>query len=300
MFLQPPLLQPGDTVALVSTARKISREEIAPAITVLEGWGLKVKVGATIGAESYQFAGDDSLRLRDFQQFIDDPDVRAVVCSRGGYGTVRIMDGIDWTGFLQSPKWIVGYSDITFLHIHLNQSLGVQTIHGSMPVNFPTNTAAAMDSLKQALFSGAGSFEADRHPLNRLGNASGSLIGGNLSILYSITGTRSGFNTDGKILVLEDLDEYYYHLDRMMMNLKRSGKLDRLAALVVGGMTDMKDNAVPFGKSAEEIILDAVKEFNYPVVFGMPFGHIPDNRTLLLGKRYHLQALATGTLFGSV
>ena len=284
MLLRPPYLKTGDTVTILSTARKVTVEDMAPAMKIIESWGLKVRLGRTIGLSHHQYAGTDKERLEDFQQAIDDPEVRAIICARGGYGTVRIVDDIDWTGLLAHPKWITGFSDMTYIHVHLNQTLGVQTLHSTVPALFHKNTPEAIESIRQHLFGEEVIYDLPVHPLNRLGEAKGVLIGGNLSILYSITGTRSGFNTAGKILFIEDVDERLYHLDRMMINLKRSGKLQDLAGLIVGGMTDMTDNAVPFGKTAEEIITEHVSGHNYPVCFGFPAGHIADNRAIVLGK----------------
>jgi muramoyltetrapeptide carboxypeptidase len=284
MLLRPPYLQPGDTVIILSTARKIMPEEVKPAVQLLESWGLKVRLGKTIGLEDHQYAGTDRERLHDFQQAVNDPEIKAIICARGGYGTVRIADDIDWTGLLEHPKWITGFSDITYLHVHLNQTLGVQTLHSSVPALFHSNTPGAIDTIRQQLFGEGVSFEWPAHPLNRRGEAKGVLIGGNLSILYSITGTKSGFNTAGKILFIEDIDERLYHIDRMMINLKRSGKLHDLAGLIVGGMTEMTDNAVPFGKTACEIIAEHVAGYKYPVCFEFPAGHIADNRAIVLGK----------------
>ena len=284
MLLRPPYLKTGDTVIILSTARKISHEEVAPAVKLFESWGLKVRLGNTIGLSDNQYAGTDKQRLDDIQQAVNDESISAIICARGGYGTVRIVDDIDWTGLLKHPKWITGFSDMTYLHVHLNQTLGVQTLHSSVPALFHRNTPEAIDTIRQHLFGEEVIYDADWHELNRKGEAKGVLIGGNLSILYSITGTKSGFNTAGKILFIEDIDERLYHLDRMMINLKRSGKLQDLAGLIVGGMTDMSDNAVPFGKTAEEIIKEHVSEFDYPVCFNFPAGHIADNRAVVLGK----------------
>ena len=284
MLLRPSYLKTGDTVTILSTARKVTVEDMAPAVKIIESWGLKVRLGRTIGLSDHQYAGNDKERLEDFQQAIDNPEVRAIICARGGYGTVRIVDDIDWTGLLAHPKWITGFSDMTYIHVHLNQTLGVQTLHSTVPALFHKNTPEAIESIRQHLFGEEVIYDLPVHPLNRLGEAKGVLIGGNLSILYSITGTRSGFNTAGKELFIEDVDERLYHLDRMMINLKRSGKLHDLAGLIVGGMTDMTDNAVPFGKTAEEIITEHVSGHNYPVCFGFPAGHIADNRAIVLGK----------------
>lgn len=255
-----------------------------PAVKIFESWGLKVRLGRTIGLSDHQYAGTDAERLTDLQAAINDPDIRAIICARGGYGTVRIADDVDWTGLLAHPKWIAGFSDITYLHVHLNQTLGVQTLHSTVPTFFPKNTPEAIDSMRQQLFGEEVIYDLPPHPLNRKGEAKGVLIGGNLSILYSITGTRSGFNTAGKILFIEDIDEKLYHIDRMMINLKRSGKLQDLVGLIVGGMTDISDNLIPFGKTAEEIIMEHVSGHDYPVCFNFPAGHIADNRAIVLGK----------------
>ena len=284
MLLRPAYLQQGDTVVILSTARKITTEELKPAISLFEHWGLKVRLGKTIGLEHHQFAGTDEQRRIDFQEAIDDREVKAIICARGGYGTVRMVDDIDWTGLLHSPKWIVGFSDITYLHIHINQTLGVQTLHSSVPALFHRNSPEAIDTIRQQLFGEAVNFDVPTHPLQRNGTARGVLIGGNLSILYSITGTKSGFNTAGKILFLEDIDEYLYHIDRMLLNLKRSGKLNDLAGLIVGGMTDMKDNPIPFGATAEAIIAEHTATFDYPVCYSFPAGHIADNKAIVLGR----------------
>ena len=284
MLLRPPYLKTGDTVILLSTARKVTVEDMAPAVKTFESWGLKVRLGKTIGLSDHQYAGTDAERLADIQAAVNDPDIRAIICARGGYGTVRIVDDIDWTGLLAHPKWITGFSDMTYLHVHLNQTLGVQTLHSSVPGLFHRNTPEAIDSIRQHLFGEEVIYDVPPHPLNRPGEAKGVLIGGNLSILYSITGTKSGFNTAGKILFIEDIDERLYHIDRMMINLKRSGKLSDLSGLIVGGMTDMSDNAVPFGKSAEQIIAEHVAGYNYPVCFNFPAGHIANNQAIVLGK----------------
>lgn len=291
-----PPLRKGDKIAIVSTARKISRQEIQPAIDTFREWGLKVNLGKHIFNENHQFAGTDEQRLADFQQALDDDSVNAIICARGGYGTVRLVDKVDFLKFKAKPKWIAGYSDATVLHSHIHANFGIETLHATMPINFKTNTNEALESLRAALFGENSKFHIPCSELNRNGTAEGALVGGNLSILYSLIGTKSDIDTGGKILFLEDLDEYLYHLDRMMMNLKRAGKLSGLAGLVVGGMTEMNDNEVPFGKTAEEIIWEHVQEYDYPVCFGFPAGHIDDNRTLILGRRAMLSVSSTATL----
>ena len=289
MLLRPPSLKKGNTVYILSTAKKISRGEIDPAVKAFEGWGLNVVIGKTIGREYNQFAGTDAERLLDFQTAADDLNIKAIICARGGYGTVRMMDNIIFDEFMLHPKWVVGFSDVTFLHTHISNSMGIQTLHSIMPIQFPNSTPEAIESLRKELFGEKNEYAVAPNELNRTGTSEGILIGGNLSILYSITGTKSGMNTSGKILLLEDLDEYLYHIDRMMMNLKRSGKLHDLAGLVVGGFTDMHDNKIPFGKNAYEIVAEHVSEFNYPVCFGFPAGHVADNRALVIGRTYKLE-----------
>ncbi len=289
MLLRPPSLQKGDSVYILSTARKITIEELQPAIQALESWGLKVVLGKTIGKEFRQFAGTDAERKEDFQLALNDKNIKAIICARGGYGTVRMMDDLVYDEFMKHPKWLVGFSDVTYLHTDISNNIGTQTLHGVMPFSFLKSTPEAIETLRKELFGIKNEYEIAPHELNRVGNGQGILIGGNLSILYSITGTRSGINTAGKILFLEDLDEYLYHIDRMMMNLKRSGKLKDLAGLVVGSFTEMKDNKVAFGCTAYDIIAEHVAEFNYPVCFNFPAGHIEDNRALVIGRTYTLQ-----------
>lgn len=285
----PDFLKHGDTIAFISTARKATKEELRDAEKLVKHWGFKVKYGKTIDAEHHQFAGDDDLRAEDFQNQLDDPEVKAIWCARGGYGTVRIIDRIDFSRFAEKPKWILGYSDMTILHLHLN-ALGVDSMHAQTAVSIAKNTQETSESIRRVLFGEPYFIEIENtSPLGRLGSAEGEVVGGNLSILYSTCGSRSCPDTKGKILFLEDLDEYLYHVDRMMINLKRNGMLDDLAGLIVGGLTDMHDNAVPFGKTAEEIVMDAVKEYDYPVCFNFPAGHIEDNRTLILGRKAKLE-----------
>ena len=287
-MIQPSYLQKNDTVAIVSTARKISLKQIQPAIDLLKNWGLKVIVGETIGFEENQFAGNDLQRASDFQQLLDNPKVKAIWCARGGYGTVRIVDALNFTAFKKHPKWIIGYSDITVLHNHLH-NFGIETLHATMPLDVAKSTEETLTSLKKSLFGKSLSYEIVSSEENKIGTNSGELIGGNLSILYSLLGSESSINTNGKILFIEDLDEYLYHIDRMLMNLKRNDFFDNLKGLIVGGMTDMHDNSIPFGKNAKEIILDVVTKYNFPVVFDFPAGHLKDNRSLIFGRKVNLE-----------
>ncbi len=282
-------------MGIIAPARKISREEIQSGIETLKSWDLEVVFGKNLFNEQNQFSGSDDERAEDLQRMLDDDSLQAVIAARGGYGTLRIIDRIDFTKFQKKPKWIIGFSDITVLHSHFH-NLGFETLHAPMLLNFPKN-AAATESIRKILFGppkGIDSvfqrkekiyYETENHFLNRNGSAEGILTGGNLSLLYALSGSKSDIDTRNKILFIEDLDEYLYHIDRMMLNLKRAGKLSHLSALIVGGMTEMKDNPIPFGKSAEEIILEAVKEFSYPVCFNFPGGHIEKNLALPLGRR---------------
>ena len=285
----PTFLKKGDTVAVVSTARKVKYEELKYAVSLLKKWGLNVVLGKTIGASYNQFAGSDKLRTNDFQAQLDNPNVKAIWCAKGGYGTVRIIDKLDFSNFIKQPKWIMGYSDVTVLHSHIH-NLGVETLHAQMPVAIEDKTQESKNSIKETLFGNPYEITVSSYKNNRLGNASGQLVGGNLSILYSLCGSPSAIDTTGKILFIEDLDEYLYHIDRMMQNLKRNGIFKGLKGLLVGGMTQMHDNTIPFGKKAEEIILETCEEYDFPIVFKFPAGHIPDNRALILGRKILLKA----------
>lgn len=287
-MIQPNYLEKNDTVAIVSTARKIALEEIKPAIQLLESWGLNVAVGETIGFEENQFAGNDEERTADFQKMLDNPQIKAIWCARGGYGTVRIIDKLDFTTFKKHPKWLIGYSDITVLHNHIH-NFGIETLHATMPLNVLKNTEQAITTLKKSIFGKSPTYEIPSSKENKPGITSGELIGGNLSVLYSLLGSTSTINTDGKILFIEDLDEYLYHIDRMLLNLKRNEYFKNLKGLIVGGMTDMHDNTIPFGKNAKEIILDVISEFDFPVVFDFPAGHLDDNSALILGRKVSLE-----------
>jgi muramoyltetrapeptide carboxypeptidase len=283
----------GDKIGIISTARKISLEELKPSIKLLEEWGLKVVFGKNLFEEDNQFSGTVTQRSSDLQSMIDDDSIKAILCARGGYGTVQIIDKVDFSHLIKNPKWIIGYSDVTVLHSHLHQ-LGITSLHATMPINFEKNTPKALESLKSALFGLGNLTEINHHHFNRFGKVEGEIVGGNLSILYSLLGSDSDINTEGKILFIEDLDEYLYHVDRIMMNLKRNGKLKNLKALIIGGMSDMNDNTIPFGKTAEEIILEYIKEFDFPVCFNFPAGHLDDNRCIRLGGKSVLEVNKNG------
>lgn len=287
-ILEPDFVKKGDKIAIVSTARKINLKEIREAVALLEKWGLVPVIGSTIGKEENQFAGSDQERASDFQKMLDDKEIKGIWCARGGYGTVRIIDKIDFSNMLKSPKWIIGYSDVTVLHSHLHK-LGICSLHAPMPIDIHKGTEASIASLKDTVFGKKVKYNISSSKKNIVGNCRGWLIGGNLSILYSLCGSASSINTSGKILCIEDLDEYLYHIDRMLQNLKRNGYFDNLSGLIVGGMTKMHDNNVSFGKKAKRIILDIVQEYDFPVVFNFPMGHVEDNRTLIMGAEAFLQ-----------
>jgi muramoyltetrapeptide carboxypeptidase len=294
-MISPPYLKPGDKIALVAPARKVTETEMETAISIFTSWGLTVVTSLHLYGTNNQFSGTDSERAEDLQKMLDDPEIKAVISARGGYGTVRIIDKLDFSLFEQHPKWIVGYSDVTVLHSHIQTQFGIETLHAIMPINFTEEgSQEAIESLRKGLFGEPLSYSVGPHSLNQRGNVSGILTGGNLSILYSLTGTASDIQTEGKILFIEDLDEYLYHIDRMMMNLKRSGKLSGLKAMVVGGMTKMNDNTIPFGRRSEEIISEYTREAGIPVCFNFPAGHFPDNRALIMGREIHLSINSEG------
>lgn len=288
---QPAYLSKGDSVIIISTARKISRNEVQPAVELLESWGLKAKVGKHLFEQHHQFAGTHKQRLEDLQLALDDPECKAIICARGGYGTVQLIDGVDFSSFKENPKWLVGYSDVTVLHNHINQNFGIETLHAIMPINFPKsgNNAATL-SLKKALFGESleYSFSMEDGSITSSENISAPVVGGNLSILYSLCGSPSQINPAGKFLFFEDLDEYLYHIDRMMMNLKRNGLFENCKGVLVGGLSDMNDNAIPYGLSAKEIILENTKELGIPIIFGVPAGHIAENLALIMNRNVTL------------
>jgi muramoyltetrapeptide carboxypeptidase len=296
-MIVPAALHKGDTIALISTARKIDQSDLSLVVEKLEEQGFLVKLGKHLLAAHHQFCGTDEQRALDLQNAINDQEIKVILCFRGGYGTVRILDKVDFTPLKNNPKWIAGYSDVTALHNALN-NLGIASLHSTMPVNFKNNTHDALASLFASLSGEELNYQVDdTYKLNRMGSCQGKLVGGNLSMLYSLCGTKYDIDTNGCILFLEDLDEYLYHVDRMMQNLRLGGKLENLKGLIVGGMTDMNDNDTPFGRQANEIIFEAVAQYDYPVCFNFPAGHINDNRTLKFGVEAKLSISETGTLF---
>jgi muramoyltetrapeptide carboxypeptidase len=283
--IQPPFLHEGDAVGIISPSFCIDENILLEAVQYLENWGLRVRIGKNASKREGPFAGSDEERLFDVQEMTDDSQIKAVLCSRGGYGLSKIIDKVDFSALIKNPKWYSGFSDITVLHTWLNEVCGIMSIHGEMPLNFNNTlkTADTFSSLKHALF-GETIFHEWEGPVYRPADVTAEVTGGNLSLLFSLRGTKADPTTHGKILFIEDVGEYYYHIDRMMTSFKLSGHLENLSALIVGGMNKITDIKIPWGKSIEETILGAVKEYDYPVLFNFPAGHIPDNRAFYIGK----------------
>jgi muramoyltetrapeptide carboxypeptidase len=292
----PPFLKKGDKIGIVASARKINREEITYSLDIINKHGFESVFTDSLFAEYNQFAGNDNHRADEIQKMLDDVSIKSIMFARGGYGSVRIIDKLDFAGFVANPCWLSGYSDITVFHSHVNRNFGIQTLHATMPINFATNDNKAIESLFEVLKGSGVEIEFEHHPLNRYGDTKGVVTGGNLSVLYSLLGSNSFPETNGKILFIEDLDEYLYHIDRMMMALKRAGKLENLSGLLVGGMTRMNDNEIPFGKTAEEIIMETVEEYDYPVYFGFPAGHVDNNTPLVMGREVSIAKNSSGNL----
>jgi muramoyltetrapeptide carboxypeptidase len=285
-FVRPAFLKAGDTVGICAPARRVSSDDIRPAMQIIASWGLRVRLGDNLFAGRSMLAGDDEQRAADLQALIDAPDVGAILFARGGYGCARLLQKVDFAGLRKNPKWLAGYSDITAFHLALYR-LGVESLHAAMPFKF--SDAASVDSLHAALFGRDVSRELAPHPLNVKGKAAGRLTGGNLSIIYSLQATPCELLPDGVVLFIEDVDEYLYHVDRMMLNLALSGKLSKLKALLVGGMTEMKDSVGGYGKSAYEIISEHARPLNIPVAFGFPAGHQDPNVALCMGREVLLE-----------
>ena len=293
----PPFLSKNAKIRIVSTAGKLKEEKVLPAVEWLEKQSYKVELGKHVFAEHFQFAGTDEQRLEDLQIALDDPDCSAIICSRGGYGTVRIIEQLDFTEFKKYPKWLVGYSDVTVLHSVINK-LGFASVHGAMPPFFFDESGEVNENLESLMNLLRGEFKGYKtkdHFENIKGLASGELLGGNLSILCSLMGTKYEIDTADKILFIEEIDEYLYQIDRMIHQLKLAGKFDKLKGLIVGDFTGIKDNDSPFGQSVEEIIIEATKEYNFPISFGFPAGHDKKNLPLTFGKVWQLDVSKNST-----
>ena len=286
----PPYLQPGDTIGIVCPAGFMPAERAKSCIQTLKKWGYKVVKGKTLGGKSKNyFSGTDEERLNDLQSFIDDPSIKAILCGRGGYGTTRILDGINWKAFKKNPKWIIGFSDITVLHGYMHEQLGVCSIHGPMAGAFNDGENRFTFSLKDTLEGKPIHYSATTHPLNHNGKTKAAVIGGNLCLMAHCIGSNAEYDTDGKILFIEDIGEQLYNIDRMMLQLKRAGKLKKLKGLIVGGFSDNKDTERTFGKTAYDIIAEAVQEYTYPKCFGFPISHEKENVAIAIGQTYALE-----------
>ena len=292
MIRIPPYLKKGDTIGLVCPAGFMPAEKVQACISTLQKWGYNIRIGKTVGGNSDNyFSGNDEDRLNDFQQMLDDDEVKAILCARGGYGTGRIIDAIDFKKFKKQPKWIIGYSDITVLHSHLYTNYYISSIHGPMAEAFNGEISdnEFLFSLKDALEGKKLKYQCPAHEFNRKGEAIGELVGGNLSLLAHLVGTDSDLKTKGRILFIEDIGEYRYNIDRMLCQLKRNNKLSKLAGLIVGGFSEEKDTERSFGKTSYEIIRDIVKKYEYPVCFGFPVSHEKENYALKTGVGYKLK-----------
>ncbi len=294
-MILPAALKPGDRIRIVAPARKISLSELEPSLNLIESWGFEAFYTEDLFAEENQFAGSDEIRSRDLQAALDDPDCRAILCARGGYGCVRIVDRLNFEAFSQNPKWLIGYSDITVFHSTLH-NLGFSSLHATMPGDIPKNTEQSKSSLKKALCGEAYSIKAPSHPFNKAGLVKAPIVGGNISMLYSLLGSPEKLDLKGKILFLEDLDEYLYHVDRMLFNIKRNGYLKEAAGIIIGSLSDMNDNRIPFGENAEEILHRHFQDLEIPIAFKIPAGHLSDNQTLIFGLEAELSVDSRETI----
>jgi muramoyltetrapeptide carboxypeptidase len=286
-MIQPPALNPGDLIYITAPAKFMDPQAVKYAKKHLEENGFKVLISENCLGKHHYFSGTDEERLLDFQFGIDHPDVRAILCARGGYGCIRLVDRINWANMLREPKWLIGFSDITVFHHRLNK-LGVQSIHGSMPINFEKNTDAALTSLVNTLQGSWPKFLLPSNQSNKAGIATGNLIGGNLSIVYSMLGTDDQFDFEASILFLEDVGEHYYQVERMLYALKKAGVFQKIKGLIIGGISELEDTDPPLGRSIEEMVLDQLEYTRIPVLFDFPGGHIADNRAIIVGKKIQL------------
>lgn len=285
-----PFLNPGEQIRIIAPASVVERDYIVNTVQSLEALGYKVSLGKYIFSVFNQFAGTDEQRIQDFQEGIDDSEVKAIFCARGGYGSVRIINSLDFSSFREHPKWIVGFSDITIFHTLLNNQFSLPSIHAPMPVNFSsTSFQNNLRQLNNILIGKLENISIEKHALNIEGIGKGNIVGGNLSILYSLQATSYEIDTENKILFIEDVGEQLYHLDRMLQNFSLSGKFKDITGLIVGGLTAMKDKKRPFGKNAEEIIREYVEDSGIPVAFGFPAGHIENNVPFMLGAKIELE-----------
>ena len=285
-----PYLSSGATIGMVCPSGYMPMENVQNCIKAFESRGYQIRLGKTVGGQFNYFAGTDEERLTDLQQMLDDDNIEAILCGRGGYGLSRIIDRIDFTKFDQRPKWLIGFSDITVLHAHINTHYGIPTIHAPMAAAFKAtlNPNPYTHSLFSAIEGNTLSYSANVHPLNKQGKANAEIIGGNLTIIAHLVGSSSAYNTNGKILFIEDIGEHLYNIDRMMYQLNRSGALHNLKGLIVGGFTDMKDTTIPFGATIQEIIYEHIKDYDYPVCFNFPISHDTENYAVKIGMECEL------------
>jgi muramoyltetrapeptide carboxypeptidase len=297
LFVSPAFLKDGDIIGITAPAGYITSEEIRSAVQKMESWGYKIKIGETIDKRDFTFGGTDEERTKDFQQMLDDPKIKAIMCARGGYGVVRIIDKLNWEKFKAKPKWIIGFSDVTVFHSHLNKNFGIASIHSKMCNSFPDDWSLAepiqietIEAIQLALSGKKMKYTTTPNPQNKLGTADGVLIGGNLKMLETLAGTKSDINTAGKILFVEDTGEYMYNVDRMFWNLKRTGKLSQLKGLIVGGFKiKVDEDSDDFGKTLQDVVLEKVKAYHYPVCFDFPVGHQRNNYALKCGVKHRLE-----------
>ena len=297
LFVSPAFLKAGDIIGITAPAGYITSEEIRSAVQKMESWGYKIQIGETIDKRDFTFGGTDEERTKDFQQMLDDPKIKAIMCARGGYGVVRIIDKLNWEKFKAKPKWIIGFSDVTVFHSHLNKNFGIASIHSKMCNSFPDDWSLAepiqietIEAIQLALSGKKMKYTTTPNPQNKLGTADGVLIGGNLKMLETLAGTKSDINTAGKILFVEDTGEYMYNVDRMFWNLKRTGKLSQLKGLIVGGFKiKVDEDSDDFGKTLQDVVLEKVKAYHYPVCFDFPVGHQRNNYALKCGVKHRLE-----------
>ena len=292
ILVQPPYLKAGDTVAIVAPSGILKNKdtEIQKAKDLLKSWGLNYVIGKHVFNQNNHFAGTDDERCEDFQQAMDDPTIKAIWCARGGYGTVRILDKLDYSKFRKKPKWIIGYSDITALHSQVHNE-GFESMHAMMCASLqddPETIKETISTFKDALFGKPLHYVLAGSTYNKTGSVSGELVGGNLSILYSMLGSKTNIDTSGKILFIEEIGEYKYHIDRMLQSLKRAGYFDNCKGVIVGDITKLRKNTTLWGSSVEQLILDALSEYDFPIAFNMPAGHEKDNRAMILGRTVEL------------
>lgn len=291
-MIQPPYLKAGDTVAIVAPSGILKERtgEIEQAVALLNSWGLQVVLGKHIFNQANHFAGTDEERYEDFQKALDNPSISAIWCARGGYGTVRILDKLNFTKFRKYPKWVIGYSDITALHNQLNIE-GFESIHAMMCTSLSDDLSEieeTVSTFKDAIFGGTLSYTLMGSDFNRTGQVAAPLVGGNLTMLHTMLGSKTSIDLSGKILFIEEIGEYAYHIDRMLQSLKRAGYFDHCKGVIVGDITKVRENPTPWGTSIEQLILEALSEYDFPIAFNMPAGHEKDNRAMILGRTVDL------------